>query len=116
MALILEDRVKETASSPGTGAVTLLGAVTGFQAFSAVLTVGDTCYYTIADQTGVNWEVGLGTYSGVNTLTRTTIFASSNAGSATNFASGTQDVFITYPADRSVAQGRALVNNMVYGI
>ena len=60
MALILKDRVKETATSPGTGAVTLLGAATGFQAFSAVMSVGDTCYYTIADQGGVNWEVGLG--------------------------------------------------------
>ena len=116
MALIQADRVKETASAPGTGAVTLLGAVTGFQQFSAVMTTSDVCYYTIADQSGSNWEVGIGTYSGVNTLTRTTILASSNSGSVVNFTSGTQDVFITYPALTAVPRGRAIINNMVYGI
>lgn len=116
MALIQADRVKETASAPGTGAVTLVGAVTGFRAFSSVMTTGDLCYYTIADQTGANWEVGIGTYSGVNTLTRTTILASSNAGAAVNFTTGTQDVFITYPATTSIPRGRAIINNMVYGI
>lgn len=116
MALIQADRVKETASAPGTGAVTLLGAVTGFQRFSAVMTTNDVCYYTIADQSGANWEVGIGTYSGVNTLTRTTILASSNSGSVVNFVSGTQDVFITYPATTAIPRGRAIINNMVYGI
>ena len=116
MALIQADRVKETASAPGTGAVTLLGAVTGFQRFSAVMTTNDVCYYTIADQSGSNWEVGIGTYSGTNTLTRTTILASSNSGSVVNFLTGTQDVFITYPAARAIPQGRAIINNMVYSI
>lgn len=116
MALIQADRVKETATAPGTGAVTLAGAVTGFQRFSAVMTTNDVCYYTIADQSGANWEVGIGTYSGVNTLTRTTILASSNSGSVVNFVSGTQDVFITYPATTAIPRGRAYVMNMVYGI
>lgn len=116
MALIQADRVKETATSPGTGPVTLLGAVTGFQRFNAVMAVNDLCYYTIADQTGSNWEVGIGTYSGTNTLTRTTILASSNSNAAVNFSSGTQDVFITYPAARAIPQGRAYVMNVIYGI
>lgn len=116
MALIQADRVKETATAPGTGPVTLLGAVTGFQRFSAVMTTNDVCYYTIADQSGANWEVGIGTYSGTNTLTRTTVLASSNSGSVVNFTSGTQDVFITYPALTAVPRGRAIINNMVYGI
>lgn len=116
MALILADRVKETATSPGSSDVTLAGQSTGFRAFSSVMSTGDTCYYTIADQTGANWEVGLGTYLGSNVLQRTTIYASSNSGSIVNFSSGTQDVFITYAAGRSIAQGRALINNMVYGI
>jgi hypothetical protein len=117
MALIQADRVKETASAPGTGAVTLISAVsTGFQRFSSVMVTSDVCYYTIADQSGSNWEVGIGTYSGVNTLTRTTILASSNSGSVVNFTSGTQDVFITYPALTAVPRGRAIINNMVYGI
>ena len=103
MALVLADRVLETCSSPGTGSVSLLGAVTGYQTFSATVGNTNTCYYTIADQAGANWEVGIGTYSSSgNTLARTTVLASSNAGSLTNFSSGTQNVFVTYPAEKSV--------------
>jgi hypothetical protein len=105
MSLVLADRVKETCTSPGTGSVTLLGAATGHQTFSAAIGNGNTCYYTIADQSGANWEVGVGTYtSSGNTLARTTVLASSNSGSLTNFSSGTQDVFVTYPAE--IAVGR----------
>lgn len=104
MALILADRVLETCTSPGTGTVSLLGAQTGYQTFSAAIGNSNTCYYTIADQSGANWEVGIGTYATAgNTLARTTILSSSNGGSATNFSSGTQNVFATYPAERAVA-------------
>ena len=103
MALNIKDRVKEAAAAPGTGAVTLLGAVAGFQSF-ATIGNGNSTFYCIADQfSGPNWEVGVGTYSSIGpTLTRTTILASSNSGSLVNFASGTQDVFVTYPAEKSV--------------
>ena len=100
MALVLKDRVLETCTSPGTGTITLLGAVTGYQAFSTVGN-GNTCYYAIADQNGANWEVGIGTYSS-GTLARTTVLSSSNAGSLTNFSTGSQNVFLTYPSERSV--------------
>lgn len=106
MALVLADRVQETCNSPGTGAVTLLGAVTGFQSFSAGIGNGNTTYYAIADQSGANWEVGIGSYSSSgNTLTRTTVLASSNGGSATNFSSGTQNVWCDLPASRIYQQG-----------
>jgi hypothetical protein len=102
MPLVLADRVQETASAPGTGSVTLLGAVTGFQTF-AVIGNGNTTYYTIADQGGSNWEVGIGTYSTTGpTLARTTILSSSNGGLIVNFSSGTQSVFVTYPSEKSV--------------
>jgi hypothetical protein len=102
MALVLADRVKETASAPGTGTVTLLGASTGFQSF-AVVGNANTTYYTIADQSGTRWEVGIGTYtSSGTTLARTTVLSSSNAGSLVNFSSGTQDVFLTYPSAKAV--------------
>ncbi len=111
MALVLRDRVKETATSPGTGSVTLLGASTGFQSF-AVIGNANTCYYTISDQGGPNWEVGIGTYSTTGpTLARTTVLASSNAGSLTDFNAGTQDVFVTYPAEKGLwldASGNAI--------
>jgi hypothetical protein len=79
--------------------LTLLGASTGFQSFSVI---GDTntTYYTIAAQTGTEWEVGIGTYaSSGTTLARTTVISSSNAGSLVNFTAGTKDVFVTYPAE-----------------
>lgn len=101
MALVLADRVKETAAAPGTGTVTLLGAASGFQSFS---TIGNTntTYYTIADQSGSNWEVGIGTYTASgSTLTRNTVLSSSNAGALVNFSSGVQDVFVTYPSEFS---------------
>ena len=102
MSLVLADRVKETCSAPGTGSVTLLGAATGYKTFSAAIGNGNTCYYTIADQGGANWEVGIGTYSSTgNSLARTTPLSGS-ATTPVNFSSGTQDVFVTYPAEISV--------------
>lgn len=101
MALIIKDRVRETTTSVGTGDILLGGAVTGYQAFSAVLINGDTTYYTIANS--YQWEVGLGTYnSSSNTLTRTQVLASSNFGSLVNFDTGTKDIFIDYPASTAV--------------
>ena len=105
MALVVADRVKETTTTTGTGTVTLAGAVTGFQSFS-VIGNGNTTYYTIAGQTGSEWEVGIGTYtSSGTTLSRDTVLASSNAGSLVSFSSGTKDVFVTYPAGRSAFGG-----------
>lgn len=99
MAFVLADRVKESCSSPGTGTVTLLGAATGYQSFSAGIGANNTTYYAIADQGGANWEVGYGTIgAGGTTLARTTVLASSNSGSLVNFSSGSQDVFCDYPA------------------
>jgi hypothetical protein len=102
MALELKDRVLETASAPGTGTVTLLGASLGYQSFNTALTSGNTTYYAIADLGGANWEVGIGTFTSPNQLARNTILESSSGGSAVNFSSGTQNVFITYPAEKSV--------------
>jgi len=103
MALVLKDRVLETCTSPGTGTVTLLGATVGYQTFLAAVGNGNTTYYTIADQSGPNWEVGIGTYtSSGNTLARTTVLSSSNSGSLTNFNSGTQNVFVTYPSEEAI--------------
>ncbi len=101
MALVVKDRVKETTTTTGTGAITLAGAVAGFQTFSGVLSDSDTTYYAIVHRNTAEFEVGLGTYSS-STLTRTTILESSNSGNAVNFTSGTKDIFITYPAEKSV--------------
>ena len=106
MAYVVKDRVRETCSSPGVGTVTLLGAVTGYVTFS-VIGNGNSTYYCIADQSGNNWEVGIGTYtSSGTTLSRDTVLSNSAGTTAKiNFSSGTQDVFVTYPAEVSTYSG-----------
>lgn len=102
MAIVLKDRVKESTAVTGTGTATLLGAAPGYQAFS-VIGNGNTTYYAIVDAENGAWEVGTGTYtSSGNTLSRTTVFESSNAGALVDFAAGAKDVFITYPAERAI--------------
>jgi hypothetical protein len=102
MALVVKDRVRETTTTLGTGPITFAGAVAGFQSFSAIGD-GNTTYYTINLPGANEWEVGIGTYTASGTtLSRDTILASSNGGSAVNFSAGTKDVFCTYPAGRSV--------------
>lgn len=103
MPLFVKDRVKETTTTAGTGTITLAGAVTGFQSFSAIGD-GNTTFYTIAG--GDEWEVGIGTYtSSGTTLSRDTVLSSSNSGSKVNFSAGTKDVFVTYPASRTATGG-----------
>ena len=100
MALVLANRVQESATANTTVSFTLTGAVLGFQTF-AVIGDTNTTFYSATDTSG-NWEVGLGTYSTTGpTLTRTTIYASSNGGSAVTFP-GTLNVFVTYPSGKSV--------------
>lgn len=106
MALVLADRVKETSTTIGTGTFTLSGASTGYQTFSSAIGNGNTCYYTIAGQTTSEWEVGIGTV-GAGTLARTTVLSSSNAGSLVTFSAGEKDVFVTYPAGKSVYRDSA---------
>ena len=102
MAFITADRVLDSSTSTGTGAFVVSGTpAAGYRTFSAVMSIGDTCYYSIQGQTTSEWEVGLGTYSSANTLTRTTIYSSSNAGSVVTFSAGTKNVFITMAASKS---------------
>ena len=109
MALVINDRVKETTTTTGTGAVSLGGAVTGFEAFSAGIGNSNTTYYAIVHQTEDEFEVGLGTLDGDSSdLTRTTVISSSNSDSAVDFAAGTKDVFVTIPASKLVFED---VNN-----
>jgi hypothetical protein len=103
MALVINDRVKETTTTTGTGAVSLGGAVTGFETFAAGIGNSNTVYYCIAHQDQSEFEVGLGTLDGDSSdLTRTTVISSSNSDSAVNFSSGTKDVFCTLPASKLI--------------
>ena len=99
MAFVLADRVLESSTTTGTGAFTLAGAALGFRSFASTCSVADTCWYYIegVDAFGKpsgEYEYGLGTYSGANQLTRTTVRGSSNGGSLVNFTAGTKLVGI----------------------
>jgi hypothetical protein len=104
MALVINDRVKETSTTTGTGTIDLAGAATGFETFVAGIATGNTTYYTIFNQGTTEWEVGLGTVTDAtpDTLARTTVISSSNGDAAVNFTSGTKDVFCTLPASKAV--------------
>ena len=104
MALVLNDRVKETTATNGTGTIDLAGAETGFETFVAGVGNTNTTYYAIVHQAADEFEVGLGTVSDStpDTLSRTTIISSSNSDSAVNFSAGTKDVFCTLPASKAV--------------
>ena len=112
MAFVVKDRVKVTTTTTGTGTLTLgAAAVGGFQDFS-VIGDGNTTYYAITDSTNSAWEVGIGVYtSSGTTLSRDTVLESSNAGALVDFAAGSKDVFVTYPAERSVVGGMGYIEN-----
>lgn len=98
MAFAYADRVQETSNTTGTGPYDLAGVVLGFQTFVAGIGDTNTCYYCATN--GTDWEVGYGTVTDAapDTLSRTTIFASSNAGAAVSWPAGTKTIFCTIPA------------------
>ena len=103
MALVINDRVKVTSTTTGTGAMALGAAVTGFETFAAGIGNSNTTYYCIFNQGTTEFEVGLGTLDGSSAnLTRTTVISSSNSDAEVNFSAGTKDVFCTLPASKSV--------------
>ncbi len=103
MALVINDRVKETSTTQGTGDFTLAGASQGFESFASGVGVGNTTYYTIVESGSNNFEVGEGTLSASSTLQRTTPISSSNSDNAVNFGSGDKDVFCTIPAKKTIS-------------
>ncbi len=97
MAFKLNDRVKESSATTGTGTFTLGGAVSGFETFAAGIGGDNTTYYCIFETGTNNFEVGLGTLNtGASTLARTYVISSSNSDAKVNFA-GATEVFCTVP-------------------
>lgn len=94
----LFDRVQETTTTPGTGAVALAGAVSQYVSFQSVFALNQTFFYTIADTSGTNWETGIGYLSASTTLVRSQVTAGSNGTSLVNFSSGTQAIFVDISA------------------
>ena len=103
MALVINDRVKESSTTSGTGAIALAGVVQGYETFSAGIGNNNETYYAIYEQGTSNWEVGRGTLDGTSAnLARTEVISSSNSDAAVNFTGGTLDVFCTLPASKAV--------------
>ena len=106
MALVINDRVKVTSTTTGTGAIALGSAVTGFETFAQGIGNSNETYYCIFNQGTSEFEVGLGTLDATSAnITRgsgATIFSSSNSDNVVDFGSGTKDVFCTLPASKSV--------------
>jgi hypothetical protein len=119
MAFITADRVKDTSTTTGTGNITVSGSAPfGYRTFSTVLSVSDTFYYCIQGQSTSEWEVGLGTYVSSNQFARTTVLSSSASNSAVLFSSGTKNVFITLPANKTLqfdATGTPTAGGVLYG-
>jgi hypothetical protein len=105
MALVLNDRVKETTSTTGQGTISLGGAATGFETFVTGIGDSNTTYYIIAHESDGTWEIGIGTVADASpdTLARTTVIDTS-AGNTTkiDFAAGNKTVFCTLPASKAV--------------
>ena len=103
MALVINDRVKVTSTTTGTGAMALGAAATGFETFAQGIGNNNTTYYCIFNQGTTEFEGGLGSLDATSAnLTRTTVISSSNSDAAVDFAAGTKDVFCTLPASKSV--------------
>ena len=103
MALIVNDRVKETSTTTGTGTIDLAGAETGYESFVSGVGTGNTTYYAIELNSANEWEVGIGTVTDAapDTLSRDTVISSSNSDNKVDFSAGTKTVFCTYPAKRA---------------
>jgi hypothetical protein len=115
MALVLNDRVKVTSTTVGTGAFALGAAATGFETFAQGIGNNNTTYYCIFNQGTTEFEIGLGTLDGSSAnLTRTSVISSSNSDSPVNFSAGTKDVFCTLPASKTMDMVLTTQGDMPY--
>ena len=73
MALVIDDRVKETSISTGTGTVTLDGASQDFVGFVGGIGAGKNTYYCITNTGSDEFEVGTGVVNAGVTLTITVV-------------------------------------------
>ena len=107
MALVINDRVKETSTTTGTGTFSLDGASQSFESFVSGIGTGNTTYYCIENPTAspAEFEVGIGTVTDAtpDTLSRTTIISSSNSDALVNFSAGDKTVFCTMTAKRTIS-------------
>jgi hypothetical protein len=104
-ALIINDRVKETSTTTGTGTISLAGASQGFETFVAGIGTTNTTYYCITNSTQTEFETGIGTVTDAtpDTLSRDTVLSSTNSDNKVDFSAGEKDVFCTIPAKKAMS-------------
>lgn len=103
------------------GGVPVSGEAPGAQTFVAGIGDGQTCYYYAKEASGTAWERGIGTVTdaATDTLTRTTIHGSSNAGSAVDWTDKTLRVYCVNPAHairRSTLDHAGLLENATFTV
>ena len=105
MALVINDRVKETSTTTGTGTFNLAGASQDFESFVSGIGTGNTTYYCITNTGSLEFEVGIGTVTDAtpDTLSRDTVISSTNSDALVDFSAGEKEVFCTIPAKRTIS-------------
>jgi|TARA_R100000963_G_C4556384_1_gene47098 hypothetical protein len=107
-AFVINDRVKQTTTTTGTGTIDLSGTETGFETFVAGIGDGVQTYYAIVHDGTADFEVGTGTVTdaGTDTLSRpsnATVISSSNSDNLVDFGAGSKTVFCTLPAKKTIS-------------
>tara|TARA_R100001460_G_scaffold34340_1_gene66748 strand:- start:598 stop:1056 length:459 start_codon:yes stop_codon:yes gene_type:complete len=104
-AFVINDRVKQTTTTTGTGTIDLTGTETGFETFVAGIGDGVQTYYAIVHDGTSDFEVGTGTVTdaGTDTLSRQSVISSSNSDALVNFGAGSKTVFCTLPAKKTIS-------------
>ena len=93
--------VKESCTGTGSGSLTLTGAAATFFTFlGAGLISNRAVYYSL--KSGAEREVGKGTFVAPATLSRDTIFQSSNSNAALSLGAGTHEVIVTIPYQKLI--------------
>ena len=107
MALVINDRVKETSTTTGTGTFNLAGASQDFESFVSGIGTGNTTYYCITNTGSNEFEVGIGTVTDAtpDTLSRDTVISSTNSNNLVDFSAGTKEVFCTIPHTKTISPG-----------
>lgn len=122
MTVEYRDRVKDQSETSGTADFVIAGiAADGFRTIAAAHTNGATVRYAALRQvtygtsiTTPQWEVGEGVWTAAtNTLSRVTIYASSDSGSKVTFAAGTKVVF-TGPVAQDMVDATSGGGGMVW--
>ena len=106
MALVINDRVRETSTTSGTVTLNLAGASQDFITFVAGIGTTNTTYYCIAETGTDKFEVGIGTVTDASpdTLSRDTVISNSSGNtSKISFGAGEKEVFCTVPAKKAMS-------------